>query len=394
LLNWRNFFVGGGQKLLVKSEFGYNRQDIVVSFTEPYFMYEKLRGRKVAFGLDFFARNNRALGPDIRIGRIGGDIRLGTPVNFAWIPRLGKYIGTIRADLTVIGEYVNVSIDKSLDYDDFVLGEDTYWRTRRRVNPKNGRVHKFRYPINFERYDKYLKDDDGSYVQAAPEFTFTRDTRDNLILPTRGSKSLIKAKISLGTTSYGLMEAKHSHYFKLFDLYKRKPTYMFSGSHVLLVRGSIGYATYDTPIFDRFFLGGTEEMRGFRYGMAGPKDYSEDNPLGGTTKLFGSLEYVFPIYKYSENISVHGSLWFDAGNVWWKTRKYHIARPYGNNTYYIEEVTRSNAGEINGSLGGSVIMKLWRVPFRINYGYPLIRDSESKDVDPFDGFSFGTGFSF
>ncbi len=392
--NWRNFFVGGGQKLRIKSELGINRQDVVLSFTEPYFLYEKLHGRKVSAGFDVYFRNNGTMGPDYRILSVGGDVRAGTPISFRWVPRVGKYIGTIRADLTVIGEVLRVDVDKSLSYDDNIVGDDTQYLVRRRVNPRNGRVRRRVFPLQYEEYDKYLKEEEGTYVQAAPVISLTRDTRDNLLWPTRGSFSLFKTKIGLGTETYGLIEMKHGHYFKLFDLFEREPQALFSGSHVLLTRGSLGFATPNTPIFDRFFLGGAEELRGFSYGMAGPKDYSGNNAMGGTLKYFGSLEYMFPVYTHNEQFSLHASVWMDAGDVWWKERKYTKAYLTQSGNYILEEETRDNTWEINMTVGGSVILKMWRVPLRLNYGIPVVKDSESKDWDPLEGFTLGTGFSF
>ena len=249
-------------------------------------------------------------------------------------------------------------------------------------------------PLEYERYDKYLKKEKGAYAILAPTLTLTRDTRDALFLPTSGALTILKGKLGVGSTIYGIAEASHSQYFKLFDLFERKPNYLFSGSHVLLLRGSIGFASSNTPIFDRFMMGGSEEMRGFRYGGVGPKDYSKDNPLGGTFKFMISAEYIFPIWQYNENISVHGAVWTDIGNVWWKERTYYKALRCANGQYVVEKIHRNNIGEINATIGGSVILKLWRMPIRLNYGVPIIKDSESKDWKPLDGFTLGTGFSF
>jgi outer membrane protein assembly factor BamA len=215
-----------------------------------------------------------------------------------------------------------------------------------------------------------------------------------LFLPTSGALTILKGRVGVGSTIYGLVEASHSQYFKLFELFERKPNYVFSGSHVLLLRGSIGFASRNTPIFDRFFMGGSEEMRGFRYGFVGPKDYSGDNPLGGTFKFMVSAEYIFPIWRYNENISVHGAVWTDIGNVWWKERVYYKALRAANGQYVVEKKKFDNFGEVNASVGGSLILQLWRMPIRVNYGVPIFKDSESKDWRPLDGLTLGTGFSF
>ncbi|MCX7848034.1 MAG: outer membrane protein assembly factor BamA [bacterium] len=391
-LNWRNWFVGGGQKVRLRAEVGNRRQDVVFSFTEPYFLYETLRGQKVSAGFDLYWRNHDFLAPDYRVMRFGGDLRAGTPVNFSWVPQLGKYIGSIRADLTAIGEVISVDVDDSLDYGDRVLVD--YARRVRRVNPKTGRIHAVYPAWAFATKDKYLEEDKGSFVQFSPVLTLTRDTRDSILLPTRGGETKLIGKVGLGSAIYGLTELKHAHYFKLFETFPRKQTYFFSGPHVLETRGAIGFATPNTPLFDRFFLGGPYEMRGFGYRRAGPRDFSGENPLGGTTKLFGSVEYTFPIFTYNDKFSIRGAVFMDVGNVWWKTRKYIRATRNGLGDWYPYEVERSNIGEINLSGGVGLRVHLPIGPLRLDYGIPFIRDSESRDWTPFEGFSFNAGASF
>ena len=391
-LNWRNWFVGGGQKIRLRAEVGNRRQDVVFSFTEPYFLYETLRGQKVSAGFDLFWRNHDFLAPDYRVMRIGGDVRLGTPINFNWVPTVGKYIGSIRADLTAIGEVINVDVDDSLDYGDRVLKD--YARLVRRVNPRTGRIHAVYPAWAFATKDKYLEEDKGTYVQFSPVLALTRDTRDSILLPTRGGETKWTGKVGLGSAIYGLTELKHAHYFKLFETFERKKNYPFSGPHVLETRGAIGFATPNTPLFDRFFLGGPYEMRGFGYRRAGPRDFSGENPLGGTTKLFGSLEYTFPIYSYGDKFSVRGAVFMDMGNVWWKTRKYTRATRNAVGDWYPYEEERSNIGEINLSGGVGLRVHLPIGPLRLDYGIPFIRDSESRDWNAFEGFSFNAGASF
>ncbi|MCX7004422.1 MAG: outer membrane protein assembly factor BamA [bacterium] len=397
-LNWNKWFVGGGQKVRLRAEIGNKRQDIVFSFTEPYFLYDTLHGRKVSAGFDLFARNWDFLAPDYRIQRLGGDLRLGTPVNFDWVPYLGKYIGSIRADLTAIGEIIKVDVGDTLDYGNRVLNSDA--RLIQWVNPNTGRLRMIYPGWAFATKDKYLEEDAGTFVQFAPVLTFTRDTRDSITLPTSGGESKLIGKAGMGSTFYGLGELKHEQYFKMFETFQRKPNTvmgvgnLFGGPHVLEVRGAVGFATPNTPMFDRFFMGGPYEMRGFGYRMVGPKDFIGQNPLGGTSKLFGSVEYTFPIYEYSEKFSVRGAIFMDVGNVWYKSRKYTLGTIDQNGNWYAYNETRDNFGEINLTGGMGLRVNLPIGPLRFDYGIPFIRDSESQNWKPFDGFSFNAGASF
>jgi outer membrane protein insertion porin family len=128
--------------------------------------------------------------------------------------------------------------------------------------------------------------------------------------------------------------------------------------------------------------------------MAGPKDYQKQNALGGTTKLFGSVEYTFPIWSYNEKWMVRGALWMDMGDVWWKSRTYAQAYRLNDGSFVVGEDHRDNAGEINMSCGMGLRVITPIGPLRLDYGFPIVTDSESSDWDPMDGFSFNVGASF
>ena len=63
------------------------------------------------------------------------------------------------------------------------------------------------------------------------------------------------------------------------------------------------------PIFNRHFLGGAYNLRGFDFRDIGPADEDEE-ALGGNTSAFVSGEYSFPIME-----RLRGSVFGDAGIV-------------------------------------------------------------------------------
>ena len=84
--------------------------------------------------------------------------------------------------------------------------------------------------------------------------------------------------------------------------------------HLLVFRNDFAWAeprgdTESIPLFERFYLGGTGSLRGFRFREVGPKEL--DEPVGGTARHFGSLEYTFPLY----DAIVRGVLFTDYGNL-------------------------------------------------------------------------------
>ena len=63
------------------------------------------------------------------------------------------------------------------------------------------------------------------------------------------------------------------------------------------------------PIFERFFLGGPNTVRGFRFRGLGP--HFKKDALGGTAAWYGNFEYVFPIFQKF----IRGVFFFDYGNL-------------------------------------------------------------------------------
>lgn len=63
------------------------------------------------------------------------------------------------------------------------------------------------------------------------------------------------------------------------------------------------------PVFERFFVGGANTVRGFRFRGLGPHVNKE--ATGGTEMLFGNLEYSFPIFMKI----LRGVMFFDYGNL-------------------------------------------------------------------------------
>ena len=111
-----------------------------------------------------------------------------------------------------------------------------------------------------------------------------------------------------GHVDYHSVEVSQDLYFPLYT--HRDGNY----HHVIALKNRFGWArpfdSGDTiPIFERFYLGGPQDVRGFRFRGLGPHQNNE--PVGGTQQLWGNLEYSFPIYQKL----LRGVVWFDYGNL-------------------------------------------------------------------------------
>ncbi len=153
----------------------------------------------------------------------------------------------------------------------------------------------------------YIQEQEGETIESSIKTTIKRDTRDDAFFPKEGSvlsASLEFAGGPLGGTSWFVKyEADAVKYFSLpLDT-------TFSA------RGSLGrvqsYGGRDVPIYEKYFLGGINTIRGFETRSIGPKDAETGDVLGGTTMMIANFEFLFPLIAKQ---NVRGLLFFDAGN--------------------------------------------------------------------------------
>ncbi len=167
-----------------------------------------------------------------------------------------------------------------------------------------------------ERVRVYKVEDDAPFDIAREEGkkflssltpSFVRDTRDYIFDPTKGSYNSLSIECAGGPLGgdfdflkYGL---DSRWYFKTFWKF------------VLALRLRAGYveefgdSTY-VPIFERFYVGGADTVRGWKYADIGPKAANGD-PIGGVKMVVGNLEWRFPIYKI-----LKGVIFVDGGQTW------------------------------------------------------------------------------
>ena len=129
--------------------------------------------------------------------------------------------------------------------------------------------------------------EDGDSTIGTFGLDYIHDTRDELFTPRTGHKLNAGVAVSgLGgeVENYHL-EAGGVQFFNLpFD------TILSIEGHVHVVGGD------DTPIYERQFLGGANNLRGFDYRDVGPKDATGE-PLGGLTSAWASMEYTIPVIR-------------------------------------------------------------------------------------------------
>jgi outer membrane protein assembly complex protein YaeT len=136
--------------------------------------------------------------------------------------------------------------------------------------------------------------------------TVYADYRDNPINATRGffvSTGLEYAPDFLGSFQTFLKSYSQFYYYRNVSRFT-----LASGVRVGLA------STFEQEFLltpERFFAGGRDTLRGFKFEEVGPRDEIFDEPLGGEAVLILNAEARFPIYKW-----FGGVLFFDTGNVY------------------------------------------------------------------------------
>ena len=130
------------------------------------------------------------------------------------------------------------------------------------------------------------------------------DSRDRAILPGEGTFFEAGYTQGVGQFTYPKLDAEIWRYFTLAE----RPD--GTGQQVLSVNGTVGFAGDDLPLFERYFLGGYQTLRG--YDFRGVSPLEEGVRVGGTFQAYGSVQYRFPILV---NDALQGVVFTDFGTV-------------------------------------------------------------------------------
>lgn len=152
-----------------------------------------------------------------------------------------------------------------------------------------------------------IKDQEGETTTSGVTVTLVRDTTNDWMFPTTGSKNNVSVEhtgtIFQGDTSFTRYTGTSTWFFPL-------PL-----DNVFALRGRIGYIHgnegKEVPVYERFILGGMGSLRGLR--DVGPVDPDTGDVIGGKTMMNFNVELVFPLIK---DAGMKGVVFFDTGNTW------------------------------------------------------------------------------
>ena len=147
--------------------------------------------------------------------------------------------------------------------------------------------------------------------------TFTYDNTNDPFLPARGWRIIGTYEEGMRFIVGDVRFHKLENHTGRFDTVAGEWTFFEGLQAGEIIPGSTS-AQDIIPIYERYFIGGANTVRGYSERQLGPRD-SSGNPLGGNAFLVGNFEVRHPLYKklFGEVFIDGGQLYAtDPGHVW------------------------------------------------------------------------------
>ena len=243
--------------------------------------------------------------------------------------------------------------------------------------------------------DDIISDKEREFDNFDWSVSWTRDSRNHFLNPSRGSAQSLTLQVALPFSSRS--------YYKLF--YRGAKYWPIWRGLVFSLRANLGYGdSYDSydkkslatpidtelppslvdscdqtdvmaldtglPFYEHFYSGGVRDLRGYDDNTLGPKDRF-CRSVGGDFKVTGGAELAIPTPFMPSNSGTRIALFIDTG-------------------YVYENVSAFDANKMRGSFGLSVTWEAPIGPIVISYAFPF-RDQPGDRTEDLQ-FSFGTFF--
>ncbi|HEX2260473.1 MAG TPA: outer membrane protein assembly factor BamA [Candidatus Binatia bacterium] len=339
----KNLF-GRGQTVKANVSLGTERQDFILSYNEPY-----LNDTKVALGVDAF--NTETVYTDFKERRLGMAVRSSYPFKDVSLP----FFGMRKSDVSIGSDELNR--EAPITIWDYMRGSMAYELTREKISDVEAGA-----PAS-------IRDEVGTSLTSAITPGISYDSRDHFFNPTEGTKSAFAVKFAgLGGDSRFIKSDIGARWY--YPLLKDPK---WGGSYVFSLGGTLGYGfgfnqpsadKNELPLFERYFPGGINSVRGFQDRSLGPKE--DGDVVGGDKQAIANVEIHFPV---AEQFGLRGLAFFDIGQAF-------------------KESSSWNFSDFRRSVGFGA---RWMSPFgplRVELGFPL--NKQPGDETSVLGFSVGS----
>lgn len=163
------------------------------------------------------------------------------------------------------------------------------------------------YDLSWTYNSSWFKHQEGTWFINQPSITMSHNTLNKRFNPTEGHDvtaflAVVPVFNEIEST-FAKLELKGIQYFSFLDEMFRAHIGFKLGAMPTLGSGEV-------PLFDRYFLGGGDTLRGFAYRSISPKD-SWGRTTGGQSMFLATAEFSHPIFSI-----VRGAVFADVGNTW------------------------------------------------------------------------------
>jgi outer membrane protein insertion porin family len=372
ITNWPGL-TGAGQRFRAKAQVGSQRKDFVVALTEPYFLDQRL-----SLAGQLFYSEASYLSSVYNQRNYGFSLEARKPL-FSWV------YGVLGYSL------------QNYDIYDVASG----------VSPA-------------------IRAEEGTTTKSMVTTSLVWDRRDNPFLTRRGERISLSGYVAGGPLGgdeqiYGFdfEAAKYIRFpgdlILLFDVEaatvdvwdQPELTKITGFSGLVFVNGTalpgvfqeVSERVPTVPIFDRLYLGGSNNLRGFRFRDISPKD-SNGQPIGGQSMARATTELTFPIIE-----KARGAIFYDAGFVNpdpWDFEVETLQIEPGINARasvkyakihslpFTPLMPKKTFDSFGSDFGIGVRLDLPIGPLRLDYGYPINRAGNTGHGH----LNFSVGYQF
>ena len=341
-LEERNLF-GTGRRVSADLTLSSTDQDIVLGFVEP-----RIFDTRADLGFDVFHTTAEYATWTNR--RSGFATRLSTPLRYLRLPYFGRRADVWRRD--------DPDLEPGFSVLDHLQGGIGYTFFRSKITDVEDAA-----PLSIQP---------GESTTSAVTPRLSYDTRNHFFAPTEGTRSSLSVKLAGlgGDNRFIRSDLSMAWYYPVLA------NFDWGESFALMLGGRIGYADSWTerelPLFERYFAGGINSVRGYEYRTLGPRECPRDQPdcddpevVGGSKQLILKTELHFPI---ANQWGFRGSLFFDQGQAFGPSENISI-----------EDLKRS--------VGLAMQWQSPIGPVRLSWAFPV--NAEPTDRKELLGFAFG-----
>ena len=347
-------FLGLGETFQISAQSGRRTKNYQIAITEPY-----LFDRPITAGFDIFKRKLVYETITNVVGytddRTGASLTVGLPIGRRGFTRLFANYSYQLINIQGLQELLSG-------------GSSSWTNTSTSFNTGNwSNAIASRLPSTTPGpvFDPFFFGEEGKRRESTFSPSFVHNTVDNPYTPRAGRKITFTPQVAGGPLGGSVNYFKPDAEVILYIPHLKKTA--------LGLRAEAAYispfgSTQKLPLYQRFFLGGETQIRGYNIRTVGPIDKKNNVALGGNKFVLFNGEYYFDVGGPLRLV-----LFFDAGQAYLEGQKIDL-----------KQLRTSTGAELR------FIMPVLNVPFRLIYAINPNRDS----FQPRSTFKFAVGTTF